>query len=239
MKLRAVIIDDEPLAQKGLEDHIKETGFLELVGKAEDPIEALEILTTQNIDIVFLDIEMPKMSGITFLENLKNPPIVIICSAYAEYALKSFELDVLDYLLKPVTFERFTKAVVKAREFYDLKKNGKHEIYLQSEYFFVKCNQKIEKINFADVNYFEALGNYVTIHTTTKKIVTYLTLKGIEEYLPKDFYIRIHKSYLVPIDKIHSIDENDIKVADVTLPVSRNYREELTTKINRKLFKRN
>jgi DNA-binding LytR/AlgR family response regulator len=239
MKLRVVIIDDEPLAQKGLEDHINETGFLELAGKAEDPIEALEILTCQNIDIVFLDIEMPKMSGITFLENLKKPPIVIICSAYAEYALKSFELDVLDYLLKPVTFERFTKAVVKAREFYELRKNGKHEIYMQSEYFFVKSNQKIEKINFDDINYLEAMGNYVTIHTNAKKFVTYLTLKGIEEYLPKDFYVRIHKSYLVPIDKIQSIDESDIKVADVLLPISRNYKEELITRINRKLFKRN
>ncbi|MBX9785246.1 MAG: LytTR family DNA-binding domain-containing protein [Chitinophagaceae bacterium] len=239
MKLRTIIIDDEPLAQKGLEDHINETGFLELAGKAEDPIEALELLTSGNIDIVFLDIEMPKMSGITFLENLKVPPIVIICSAYAEYALKSFELDVLDYLLKPVTFERFTKAVVKAKEYYELKKNGKQEIYLQSDYFFVKCNQKIEKINFADVNYLEAMGNYVTIHTKAKKFITYLTLKGIEEYLPKDSYVRIHKSYLVPIDKIQSIDENDIKVADTVLPVSRNYKEELNLKINRKLIKRN
>jgi DNA-binding LytR/AlgR family response regulator len=182
---------------------------------------------------------MPKMSGITFLENLKVPPIVIICSAYAEYALKSFELDVLDYLLKPITFERFTKAVVKAKEFYELKKSGKQEIYLQSDYFFVKCNQKIEKINFADVNYLEAMGNYVTIHTKVKKFITYLTLKGIEEYLPKDSYVRVHKSYLVPIDKIQSIDENDIKVADTVLPVSRNYKEELSLKINRKLIKRN
>ena len=238
MKLRAIIIDDEPLAQKGLEDHINETGFLELAGKAEDPIEALELLTSGNIDIVFLDIEMPKMSGITFLETLKTPPIVIICSAYAEYALKSFELDVLDYLLKPVTFERFTKAVVKAKEFYELKKHGKQEMYSQSEYFFVKCNQKIEKINFADVNYLEAMGNCVTIHTKSKKFITYLTLKGIEEYLPKDSYVRIHKSYLVPIDKIQSIDENELKVADTILPVSRNYKEELNSKINRRLIKR-
>lgn len=238
MKLKVIIIDDEPLAQKGLEDHIRETGFLELVGKAEDPIEATEIITTQDVDLIFLDIQMPKMSGIDFLQKLKNRPIVIICSAYAEYALQGYELDVLDYLLKPVTFDRFTKAVIKAKEYYELKIKGKSNLYIQEEYFYVKCNSKIEKISIADLSYLEAKGNYVTIHTTQGKFITYVTLKIIEEYLPKDKFIRIHKSYLVPVDKIQQIDNEELKIGETTLPISRNYKDDLTERINSRVIRR-
>lgn len=238
MKMKTFIIDDEPLAQKGLEDHINETGFLELVGNAEDPLEAMEMLTTKNIDLIFLDIQMPKMSGIDFLQKLKNPPLVIICSAYAEYALQSYELDVLDYLLKPVTFDRFTRSVIKAKEYFELKQKGKSNLYLSADYFYIKCNNKIEKINLVDLVYLEATGNYVTIHTNDRKLVVYLTLKGIEDYLPAEKFIRIHKSYLVPIDKIQHIDADDIKIGDVILPLSRSYRDDLIQRINNKVIKR-
>ncbi|MFM9909119.1 MAG: LytR/AlgR family response regulator transcription factor [Chitinophagaceae bacterium] len=238
MKLKTFIIDDEPLAQKGLEDHINETGFLELVGKAEDPIEATEILTTKKIDLIFLDIQMPKMSGIDFLKKLKNPPIVIICSAYAEYALQSYELDVLDYLLKPVTFDRFTRAVIKAKEYFELKQKGNSQLYLADDYFYIKCNNKIEKINLPDLVYLEASGNYVTIHTDSRKFIAYLTLKGIESYLPKEKFIRIHKSYLISIDKIQHIDVDEVKVGEIILPVSRSYRNDLIERINRKVITR-
>lgn len=238
MKLKTFIIDDEPLAQKGLEDHISETGFLELVGVAEDPVEAMETLTTMNIDLVFLDIQMPKMSGIDFLQKLKTPPIVIICSAYAEYALQSYELDVLDYLLKPVTFNRFTKSVIKAKEYFELRQKGKSNLYLADDYFYVKCNNTIEKINLSDLVYLEAMGNYVTIHTKDRKLVTYLTLKGVEDYLPKEKFVRIHKSYLVPIDKIQQIDADEVKIGEIVLPISRNYRDDLIARINTKVIKR-
>ncbi len=238
MKLKTFIIDDEPLAQKGLEDHINETGFLELIGKAEDPIEATEILTTKNIDLIFLDIQMPKMSGIDFLKKLKNPPIIVICSAYAEYALQSYELDVLDYLLKPVTFDRFTRAVIKAKEYFELKQKGKSHLYLADDYFYIKCNNKIEKINLPDLVYLEATGNYVNIHTNNRKFIAYLTLKGIESYLPKEKFIRIHKSYLISIDKIQHIDVEEVKVGEIVLPVSRSYRNDLIERINRKVITR-
>jgi DNA-binding LytR/AlgR family response regulator len=238
MRLKTIIIDDEPPAQKGLEDHINETGFLELVAKAEDAMEATELITTRDIDLIFLDIQMPKMSGIDFLQKLKNPPIIIICSAYGEYALQSYDLDVLDYLLKPVTFDRFTKAAIKAKEYFELKQKGKSGLYLSDDHFYVKCNNKIEKINLPDLVYLEAMGNYVTIHTKDRKFIVYLTLKGIEDYLPVEKFVRIHKSYLVPIGKIEYIDADEVKIGETILPISRNYRDDLIERINKKVIKR-
>lgn len=238
MKLNVLIIDDEPLAQKGLEDHINEIDFLELIGKAEDPLDAAEILSSHSIDLILLDIEMPRMNGISFLQKLKNPPLVIICSAHPGYALESYEFDVIDYLLKPISFDRFTKAAIKAKEYSALKKKNKSDIFLQDDYFYVKCNNSIEKIQLSSLIYFEAAGNYITIHTKDRKFITYLTLKGIEEYLPKEKFIRIHKSYLIPVDKITRIDVQDVHLGDVLLPISRNFREDVLKRINQKIIKR-
>lgn len=238
MKLKCLIVDDEPLAQKGISDHIKETGFLELSSIAEDPAEALEFLATNQTDIIFLDIQMPKMTGISFLEKLKTPPIVIICSAYSEYALQGFELDVLDYLLKPVTYERFFKAAIKAKEFHQLKRKGKSDLYLDNDYFFVKSNNLIQKISLADIKYIEATGNYVTIHTKKKKLLAYITLKGLEESLPGQRFVKVHKSYLVPLSKIDSINEDELKIDDTAIPISRIYREKLMQLVNNRFIRR-
>jgi two-component system, LytTR family, response regulator len=238
MKLNTIIVDDEPLAQKGLEDYIKEVNFLELVGKAEDPVEASSLLTSLSVDLMFLDIQMPKLSGIEYLKKMKNPPLVIICSAFAEYALEGYELDVLDYLIKPVAFDRFFKAVVKAKEYCELKQKNNQSISAEGAYFFIKCNNKIEKISMNELLFVEGTSNFVTIHTSHRKLVSYLTMKNVESFLPAELFVRIHKSYLVQINKIDQIDASEAKIGKYHLPISRHFREALIEKIDTRIVKR-
>ncbi len=238
MKINTIIVDDEPLAQKGLEEYIKEVNFLDLVGKAEDPVEASALLTSLPVDLMFLDIQMPKLSGIDFLKKVKNPPLVVICSAFAEYALEGYELDILDYLVKPVSFDRFFKAAVKAKEYHELKQKNNQPISADGSYFFIKCNNKIEKISMNDLLFVEGTSNFVTIHTHHKKLVSYLTMKNVESFLPAALFVRIHKSYLVQINKIDQIDAFEAKIGKHSLPISRHFRDALIEKIDTRIIKR-
>ncbi|HTI92056.1 MAG TPA: LytTR family DNA-binding domain-containing protein [Puia sp.] len=227
--LNCVIVDDEPLAREGLADYVKEIDFLQLAGVCINPVELGKLLGSQKIDLMFLDIQMPKMNGIDFLRILPNPPMVIITTAFSEYALDGFQLNVLDYLLKPITFDRFFKAVVRARDYHLLtsKTPSADPTSLQrgEDFVFIKCSNKFEKIHFADILYIEALQNYVAIYTTRGKFLTLLYLKNIEQNLDNKAFIRVHKSYIVPIARIDSIDGNEIRIAEHRVPVSRNYRE--------------
>ncbi|HXO78077.1 MAG TPA: LytTR family DNA-binding domain-containing protein [Puia sp.] len=227
--LNCVIVDDEPLAREGLADYVKEIDFLQLAGVCINPVELGKLLGSQKIDLMFLDIQMPKMNGIDFLRILPNPPMVIITTAFSEYALDGFQLNVLDYLLKPITFDRFFKAVVRARDYHLLttKPASADPTSLQrgEDFVFIKCSNKFEKIHFADILYIEALQNYVAIYTTRGKFLTLLYLKNIEQNLDNKAFIRVHKSYIVPIARIDSIDGNEIRIAEHRVPVSRNYRE--------------
>jgi two-component system, LytTR family, response regulator len=227
--LNCVIVDDEPLAREGLADYVKEIDFLQLTGVCINPVELGKLLGSQKIDLIFLDIQMPKMNGIDFLRILPNPPMVIITTAFSEYALEGFQLNVLDYLLKPITFDRFFKAVARARDYHllTIKPPSSDPVSLQrgDDFVFIKCSNKFEKIQFADILYIEALQNYVAIYTTRGKFLTLLYLKNIEQNLDNKDFIRVHKSYIVPIGRIDSIDGNEIRIAEHRIPVSRNYRE--------------
>ncbi len=236
-ELNCLIVDDEPLARKVLREYIEDVEFLSLAGEAESPIAANNMMSNWKIDLLFLDIEMPKMSGLDFLKNLRSPPMTVMTTAYPEYALQGFELDVLDYLVKPIGFERFMKAVNKANDFHQLRNQALRKGD-GSEFFFVKCDQKLEKINLADVLYVEALSNYVIINTEHRRYVTYLTLKGIEEKLPIDRFVRIHKSYLVSLTAIVSIEEDEVQLRSKHLPISKHYRAQFLERINPNLFKR-
>lgn len=225
MNIRCLIVDDEPLARKGLKEYIADVPFLELTGESDSPVKAAAILQSQPIDLLFLDIQMPRMTGIAFLRSLPQPPAVIFTTAHADYAVESFELNVLDYLLKPISFERFMKAVMKARAYLDVQQKN------ISNYFFIKCDNKLEKINYPDILFVEALQNYVAVHTLTRKFITYLTFKGVEDYLPAERFVKVHKSFIVAVDKIDSIDGNELLVGQHHIPISRNLKDEVMEKI--------
>jgi len=238
MKLTCLIIDDEPVARKGLEEYVNEIEFLQLVAQCESPVKASRYLSEHNIDLIFLDIHMPKVSGIEFLKSLRNPPLVIFTTAYSDYALEGYSLDVVDYLMKPITFERFLKAAQKAFEVFQMKKlASEHKPH--GDYFFVKCESKFEKVNYADVRYVESLQNYVIIHTAAKKLITYMTLSSLENQLPKDQFLKVHKSFIVSISGIKAIDGNEILIGDSRIPISRNLKEQVVNRIiGNNLFKR-
>jgi DNA-binding LytR/AlgR family response regulator len=244
MILKCVTIDDEPLARECIANYVREVDFLQLTGSGSNPVDLTMLLGEQVVDLVFLDIQMPVMNGIEFLKITPNPPMVIITTAYPSYALEGFQLDVLDYLVKPITFNRFFKAVSKAKDYYQLLARSaatdvSRNYQSAADYFFIKCNHKYERIYFNDILYIEALQNYVTIHTQKGKYITLLYLKNIEQNIDKQFFIRVHKSYIVSIPKIESIENNEIIIQTFRIPISRNYREQVIDRVvNDRLWKK-
>lgn len=220
MKLKCIITDDEPIARKGLQNYVERINFLELVGVCEDAIQLNNQLKSQQADLLFLDIEMPYMTGIELLNSLSNPPKVIITSAYAEYAIKGYDLEVSDYLLKPISFDRFLKAVNKV---YDQLISSQTPVV--QDYLFVKTSLKLEKIRFNDMRFIEGVENYVAIYTSDGKIITHTTLRTILQKLPPERFVQVHKSYLVNIDKIDSIEGNLLGIGKNKIPLSRTYKE--------------
>ena len=220
MKLKCIITDDEPIARKGLQNYVERIDFLELVGVCEDAIQLNNQLKSQQADLLFLDIEMPYMTGIELLNSLSNPPKVIITSAYAEYAIKGYDLEVSDYLLKPISFDRFLKAVNKV---YDQLISSQTPVV--QDYLFVKTSLKLEKIRFNDMRFIEGVENYVAIYTSEGKIITHTTLRTILQKLPPERFVQVHKSYLVNIDKIDSIEGNLLGIGKNKIPLSRTYKE--------------
>jgi len=237
MILNCLIVDDEPLARKGMEEYVKEISFLQLAGSSENAVKASAHLNAGTIDLMLLDIQMPKLSGIEFLKTLKNPPLVIFTTAFSEYALESYSLDVIDYLVKPIPFDRFLKAVQKAFDFHTLKlKAGTDDV---ETFFFVKCDHKYEKVNYSDVLYVESMQNYSIIHTPDRKLITYITLSSLEEQLPSTRFLKVHKSFIVSLEKIKVLDGHDIFIGNSRIPISRSIKDEVTAKImGNHLFKR-
>lgn len=242
MILNCVTIDDEPLAREGISNYIREIDFLRMVGSGSNPVELIQLLDQQSIDLVFLDIQMPIMNGIDFLKMAQHPPMIIITTAYPSYALEGFQLDVLDYLLKPITFNRFFKAVNKAKNYAQLQLASATEGSQAAEaedYFFIKCENKYEKLFFADILYIQAMQNYVIIHTSKGKYITLLYLKNVEQYLEGQAFMRVHKSYIVAIPKIEAIDNNELLIQDHRIPISRNYKDRVLKQIvDDKLWKK-
>ena len=226
MTITCSITDDEPMARKGLQRYIEKIDFLELVGVCEDALQLNSILQTKKVDLLFLDIEMPYLSGIEFLKNLANPPKVIFTTAYENFALQGFELDVLDYLLKPISFERFLKASNKAADYFNAK--GQSDKYL-----FVKVDKRLEKIVFNDILFVEALQNYISIQTSTKKLLVHTTLKSIEEKLPA-FFIQPHKSFLINVNSVGAIEGNMLQLGSFKVPISKYQKEMVMEKVIKK-----
>ncbi len=232
--INCVIIDDEPLARKGLKEYIADVDFLNLIGEFDNPLKVAGLLNTGEVQLLFLDIQMPKITGLDFLKTIQHAPPVIFTTAYPQFAIEGFELNALDYLVKPVSFERFLKAAMRAKEFYEIRQVNSDEskkVSTQPDYFFIKAENKLVKLFFDEILVAEALQNYVVIHTAGKKYITYLTFKSVEEYLPSDQFIKTHKSYIIAADKIESIDANDIKIGQHHIPISRNLKEEVMEKL--------
>jgi len=234
--INCIVVDDEPIARKGLLEYIEQVEFLYPAAICKNAIEASVILASHQIDLVFLDIQMPKITGIDFLKNLPNPPLIVITTAFPEYAIEGYELNVLDYLLKPISFERFFKAVIKAQAYLNLK--VKHELTSTESYFFIKSNQKIERVLIDDILYIEALSNYVILHTKSKKHIVYMSFKGIESQLPGQLFLKIHKSFIVAINAIQTIDNCEIILGDHILPISKSYKSSVMESVEKHLFKR-
>ena len=235
LTIKCIITDDEPFARKGLQGYVGQIDFLDLKGVCENAVELNSLLKKEPVDLLFLDIEMPYLTGIEFLKQLPAPPRVIFTTAYEKYALQGFELEVLDYLLKPISFDRFLRAANKAFDYFRLQQLPA----AGGDYIFVKADSKLEKIAFAEMLFAEALENYVAIYTKEKKIITHLTLKMLQEKLPAAAFIQPHKSYIVAIDKIASLEGNMLHVAQYTVPISKYQKDEVMEKIvNSKLLKR-
>ena len=238
-KINCVIIEDEPIARKILEEYIADVDFLNLIGKFENPVKAASTLSETCVDIIFLDINMPRLNGIEFLKISKNLPAVIITTAYPEYALEGFALDVLDYLVKPVSFERFLKACNKAKNYFDLKIKANETEKNKVDHFFIKYENSIEKIFYHDLLYVEGFLNYVVLHTVSGKMMVYMTIKSMLEQLPPELFIKVHKSYIVNITKIKGIEGSTIKIGNSNIGISQNLKDEVVKKILKdKLIKR-
>jgi len=232
MKLNCIIVDDEPVARKLLEEYVEDIDFFQLIGKAENPVKANALLNNNKVDLMFLDINMPKMTGIEFLRTSASLPLTILTTAYTEYAIEGFELDVLDYLVKPFSFERFLKACNKAKEYFELQNNSTEKKNVEGHsYFFVKCNGKIEKIFYDELLYVEAMLNYVVLHTEERKLIIYLTMKGIAEQLPAGIFLKVHKSAIININKIKSIEGNEINMGKAKVIISQNLQENVMKQI--------
>ena len=239
MKLKCLIIDDEPIARKLLQEYIEETDFLELCGTAVNPLKATGLISSLNIDLIFLDINMPKMSGMDFLRSVPNLPMVIMTTAYGQYALDGFELAVIDYLVKPFSLERFLKATQKALELKLLKENRAVTQKTQADSFYVKCEGKIEKVVYDELVYIEAMANYVTLYTINNKLIVYLTIKGVLEKLPPEMFLQVHKSYIVNVNNIKTIEGNMLHLNGTRVTIGLSFYEEVMQRILKdKLIKR-
>ena len=232
--INCIIIDDEPLARKGLREYITDVDFLNLIAEFEHPLKATAALSEGNVQLLFLDIQMPKITGLELLKTMHNPPPVIFTTAFPQFALDGFDLNALDYLVKPISFERFFRAALKAKEYYEMRQKNAAKAAGQkdsSQYFFIKADNKLVKIFFDEILLVEALQNYVTIYTADKKYITYLTFKSVEEYLPADRFVKCHKSYIVAATKIASIEGNDILIGSHHIPISRSNKDEVMDKL--------
>lgn len=236
MKTKCMIVDDEPLARDLIRAHVEKLENFEIVAECNNAMKALSVLREKHVDLLFMDIQMPQITGIEFLKTLKHPPKVIITTAYREYALDGFELDVVDYLLKPITFERFLKSVNKfyqmCQEQIKVATGGVSEKAAEESYIYVKENKKVIKVNLADIKYIEGLSEYVQIYTDKRKIITKTSMALMEEKLPADHFLRIHKSYIVPINKIEAFTANTIEISGKELPIGRNFKNAVLNALN-------
>ncbi len=223
MKIRCVIIDDESLAINVIENHLKNFDNIEVVATFNNPLKAYGILEQEKIDLIFLDINMPQLSGFAFIENLNHRPLIVITTAYREYAVKSYELNILDYLVKPIPFNRFLKTINKVYQNLYLNSNSSDTNLNQEPHIFLKVNKKLIKVNLNDILLIESLKDYIKIMTTLGDYVVHKSLTAITEELPQSNFIRIHRSYTISINKIDAIEGNTVEIVNRKIPIGRNY----------------
>ncbi len=228
MKLNCVIIEDEPLARNLMMEYVRKVPELNLLNAFSNPLEALEALRTLPVDLLFLDVQMPEITGISLLKVLKKRPLVVLTTAYSEYALEGYELDVADYLLKPITFERFLKSVDKIMQRINADSKPTPALTENSAsppFVFVKDGTKLVKVRLDEILYVEGLKDYVTIHTTQQKITTLQRMKGLEEQLPADQFIRIHNSFIVALNAIDVVQKNEVEIKGISIPIGDTYKK--------------
>jgi two-component system, LytTR family, response regulator len=233
MNMHCIIIEDEPLAIEKLKGFILQVPFLELDGYFENAIDGLTYLKTHSTDLIFLDIQMDKLTGIQMLEILSPKPYIIITSAYSEFALKGYELSVTDYLLKPYSFERFLASVNRVFDSFSSHKDIEPKDGITN--FFVKTEYRLENVKFDNILYIEGMQNYLQIHLPNRKIMTKQSFRSIMEQLPKQHFVQVHKSYVVQLSKIESIENNRIKIADAIIPIGDTFRNTFFERIKSKV----
>ena len=241
MKVNCVAIDDEPLALDIIKEYCSKVPFLNLMETFNNPVDSIQYLMSNSVDLLFLDIQMDELTGIQLLNVLKTKPLVIFTTAYDSFALQGYELDAIDYLLKPISFERFMKAVDKVYDKLKMQQQIKndateqtHYILPKDDYIFVKTEFRYEKIDFNDILYIEGMGDYLCIVTEKKKIMTLQGFRRMEESLSKNNFCRVHKSYIVAIDKIESVERNRIKIKEKFIPVSDSYKDSFNNILEKK-----
>ncbi len=238
MKIKCLVLDDEPLAIKIIKKHLENFEDFEVTHACNNPIEAFNLLAQEPIDLIFLDINMPRLNGIEFIQNLNASPFIIITTAYREYAVEGFELDVMDYLVKPISLKRLMRALNKVTRFINLQNefsknsiNNSLELLEKKQYFFVKVGKKMVKIHFNDILYIESLKDYVSIKTITKDYITHYNLSAITKLIPEYEFMRIHRSFTIAVNKVKAIEGNCIHIHDKRIPIGRNYVKEVKGKI--------
>lgn len=231
-RYKCIIIEDEPLAQNILKKYIADHPSLELVAICPDALEAQSILTQQNIHLIFLDINLPKLSGINFIKTLIHPPLVIFTTAYPEFAVEGFELNAIDYLLKPFSFERFIKAVNKVIE--KLNASLPNNIAASNPFIFLKADKKNHKIDLESIQYIEAIGDYMKVVTDSVQLIINETMKKMQEELPAHLFIRVHKSFIISRNRIKYIEGNYVQIEDKSIPIGATYKNEVLASIDKK-----
>ncbi|MGW8315827.1 MAG: LytR/AlgR family response regulator transcription factor [Bacteroidales bacterium] len=226
MKIRTIAIDDEPPALELVRRNIEKTPFLELLGTFDNPLDSIDILSNNEVDLILLDIHMPDLTGVEFARSLQDGPHVIFTTAYDKYALEGFRLNVIDYLLKPFNYEEFLTAVQKAKKQIELERNSFREATVENRFLFLKSEYKIRRINFDDILYIEGLKDYVKVFLSheRKPVLSLATLKSLERALPAEQFMRVHKSYIVNLDQIQTIERYRIIFGEVRIPVSEQYK---------------
>ena len=236
MKTRCLIVDDEPLARELIRGHVEKLENFEIVAECSDAMKALNVLREKTVDLMFMDIQMPQITGIAFLKTLKHPPKVIITTAYREFALEGFELDVVDYLLKPITFERFLKSINKFyqtnQDEVQLVTGSNSERTIEESFIYIKENKKVVKVYLSEIRYIEGLSEYIQLFTDKRKIITKTSMSLMEEKLPKENFLRIHKSFIVSIPKIEAFTANTIEIQGKELPIGRSYKNAVLSALN-------
>ena len=231
--IKCIIVEDETLAQNVLQNHLQKIDRFELVAVCNNALEARAVLNSQGIDLMFLDIQLPGMTGLHFLRTIQNPPLVVLTTAYSEYAVESYEFNVIDYLLKPISFERFCKAMNKIVDGRLLTPTAKEKDNPTTDHIFVKSNSKFIKVNFSEIIFIEGMKDYLKIHTRDYKLVTLQTMNDMEKILPDKQFIRVHKSFIVAVAHIKSIYGNSIDLGNETIPIGISYKEKVMELINK------